>query len=441
MSDNLILLPEIKYYTLENNFNLIYLYDKTSLFFCKINVDVGSKHEDMGSHGLAHFFEHMIFKGIATELPYMKSRVTAITDDTSIRESIDYIGAYSNASTSNDITDYYISGLDNEYEFIIRTLVQMILNPQFPEQDIENELQVVLEEYRMRQDNINLQFYLILMKLMYNKIDDNIYRDPVGTINDIMAITRDKLVDFHQEKYLQSQKTMIIITGIEENKILNVIKDIFPKIKTWIPEFIPMEHELIINNHKNIELPLGIIDLPYQQSVVKICFRGVNLFSSWLYAGFIVASILRTRLFTRLRDVLGLTYYQDAYQQLYEEHGLFIVEFGVRHDGVQSALFNVIDMLLNFKDVTEYELQKVKNHVERNFIGETEMIINIGTSVIDYVTSKKDPRIYENLRMKYSSMKEKHINNFAKKVFKRENMCVLIGGNKKELDTYNIIIE
>lgn len=435
-----IVLPEIKYFSTDKNLKIIYLYHESSLFFCEIDVRVGSRNEDRGSHGLAHFFEHMIFKGLSTETDYIKTKSDKINSNTTIAECIDYIGATSNASTSIDKTNYYISGLNNEYEFILRTLLQMLFEPQFPEEAMKNELSVVLEEYQMRQDNINLQFFFETMKALYENIDDKIYMDPIGTKDDILSITRDKLIDFHHDKYLDGEKTMIIIGNVSEKDVLRVIKTMFPKIEPWTPEFISWEKELIIDNYKRIIKPLLYIDLPYQQSVVKMCFRSVNYYSSWIYTGETLASILGTRLFTLLRNTMGLTYYQYASQELYNDYGYFIIEFGVKYEGIQSAIFTIMNLLFNF-ECSEYELQKVKNHIERSIVTDTESIVTIGSNVINYIIGKKDPNVYACLRNKYASVKTKHINNFAKKIFKKENMCVLIGGHKDELKHHNVVID
>jgi len=138
---------------------MIYVNTKTNIFFTSININIGSIHEEAGQQGLAHFFEHMIFKG------------TTGSTSQEILLTLDSIGANYNASTGYEDTQYYISGKTSDYKIILTTLLDLFLNPAFPEQDIKNEINVVLEELRMGQDNSNKLTLFKLMNLIYSNSD------------------------------------------------------------------------------------------------------------------------------------------------------------------------------------------------------------------------------------------------------------------------------
>ena len=424
-----ITLPEIKYHSLDNNMNLLFLHTDSNIFSCQITVEIGTNDEDEDESGFAHFFEHMIFKGSI--------------GDKSIVDSIDFIGGRYNAATSHEDTTYYIMGINDYYEFIITTIIDMLYNPQFPENDIENEKKVVMEEYLMDSDDHHRQFFLKMFKVMFKDVQDSLTKNILGTEEHIKSYTRDKLLEFHKKRYLPGKKIMTIISNMDEKNILKVVKTKFNNIKPWIPEFETLNKELIVNHHKVVPETI-YMNLPIQQCIVNICFRSINRLSLWILTSNIMSSILSSgsssRLFDLLRNNLGLTYYQSAYSIYYDTHGLYIVSFGVRMDGLQLALSSVIDLLLNFKDVTEYELTKAKNGSEASIVFNTDSSLDIGATVINYVMSKRDPEIYRNIRKKIEAIKEKHVNNFAKKIFKRENMCVLIGGNEEQIRSIKLNI-
>ena len=102
-----IFFPKVKYYKITDNFKLIYVNTKSNIFYSAININIGSVNEENGELGLAHFFEHMIFKGTKTK-----------TSD-EILNLLDSLGTRYNASTSHYETEYYISGNVRDYKNIL----------------------------------------------------------------------------------------------------------------------------------------------------------------------------------------------------------------------------------------------------------------------------------------------------------------------------------
>jgi predicted Zn-dependent peptidase len=86
--------------------------------------------------------------------------------------------------------------------------------------------------------------------------------------------------------------------------------------------------------------------------------------------------------------------------------------------------------LFSFPQVTDYELQIVKNKYETGILYDTESIINLGNIAINYILVHKDPELYRNIRQRIQRIKAKHVNNFASKVFKKENLSIFIGCRK-----------
>ena len=119
--------PKIKYYQINDKFKIILVPLESNIISGSITVDVGSINETENELGLAHFFEHMIFKGTKTR------------SSVEIAETLDSIGAEYNASTSYEYTNYYISGNKTDTNLIIDMLFDLFMNPIFPEKDIINE--------------------------------------------------------------------------------------------------------------------------------------------------------------------------------------------------------------------------------------------------------------------------------------------------------------
>ena len=421
-------IPEINYYQVNSNTKVIFLHGGKNMFRVEILNRIGSRHENEDEYGLAHFFEHMVFKG------YYK--------DKKITDAIDYYGCSMNASTSVDETIYWISGSSEHSEFMIDIILQMLFEPQFPECELKNEINVVLEELYMNQSSPDRHYYFEKVTKLYGEIDPIMTRPVIGYEENIKTFDREKLMSFYKNKYLTNEKIIIVLGNFDKQKIKKQIEKKLSPLTPWLLTFKALERELIINNYKNIVPGITYIDVPQDYCNICLSFRSINNYSCWVLTSIILSSILSSgstsRLFKLLRDKHGLTYYQNAYDVRYDDFGSFEVSFGTRPENVQQALDIVINELFNFKDVNEEELEIVKNKYETGLLADAESTMTLGNIAIDYITMGKNPEFYCNMRNRIHKIKSKHINNFASKIFKKENMSVFISCKKEISDNLNI---
>ena len=433
-----IFFPKVKYYKITDNFKLIYVNTKSNIFYSAININIGSVNEENGELGLAHFFEHMIFKGTKTK-----------TSD-EILNLLDSLGTHYNASTSHYETEYYISGNVRDYKNILEILLDLFLNPAFPEKDIANEINVVLEEFRMNKDNKNRETIIKLMELLYKDTDYKYSIPVIGLPSNIINFTRDNLINFYNNKYNNAQKVLSIIGSIEEDKIIHIIEKIFnQKIQVWKPEFKTLNSKLLIPFYNNTnKYKIELIKTPeINQFIVYIGFRSMNMYSKWSLVCNILKNILTngstSRLFVLLRNKLGLTYYQSSANYSYVEHGFFCVNYGVKPDGLEKSLKHVLKELFDFKnsEITDNELVKAKNMVETSLLFNTETASDIGSYIIDSVINKLDPLYIKKINKKIKKITKEHVQQLASKFFKKSNMFLVINGNETiSLDNINHII-
>ena len=427
-----IYFPNVKYYKISDNFHMIYINTKTNIFYASVNINIGSVNEEPGEQGLAHFFEHMIFKG------------TKNFTSQDILLTLDSIGANYNASTSYEQTEYYISGKTSDYSVILSTLLDLFLNPVFPQEDIAKEINVVLEELRMNQDNLNKLTLFKLMNLIYNQTDLKYSIPVIGLEADINNITRENLLKFHS-KYVQGTKILSIISSVAEDKIFETIKPIFGNKfisqTKWKPNFIYLEPKLIVRflnndleNKQNYPL-IQIINSPQiKQTLVFIGFKSIDTYSKWTYVSDIVENILTggmtSRLFVLLRNKLGLTYYQNSFNKTFSSHGFFCVSYGVQPSGLEISLLNVLKEILTFSEskITKEEISKAKNTLETSIIFSLETPTDLGANIINHVIAKINPNEIKHTHKNIKKITHKYISQFAKKIFTKSNLHIVING-------------
>jgi predicted Zn-dependent peptidase len=429
--------PDVKYYKINNNFKVILVETTSNIISASITIDVGSIDEIDKEAGLAHFFEHMIFKGTSTQ------------SSLEIAQKLENIGAQSNASTDFDSTTYYISGNKKHYKEILSTLLDLFLNPIFPEEDIKNEINVVIEEFRMMEDNHSRKTYQKLMEIMYKNTDSKYAVPVIGKPDNIINFTRDNLQNFYDTHYKKADKILSLIGSMDSKKIIAIIEKIFDtKLKVWKPKFIKFNNKLEIPFYnKNLKPNLQIINTPsINQYIITIGFRSVNLYNKWNLAANIVSTVLTngmtSRLFILLRNKLGLTYYQGSFSSTYTNHGFFCINYGVRPDGLELSLKEILKELETLKKtgITEDELIRSKNKLETSLLFEFQNMNDYGSSIIDDVLHKINPNWIKNGDEIINNIKIKYINQYILKVFKKSNMFIVINGHEINLKKINSII-
>jgi len=143
-----------------------------------IFIKAGSRHETE-AYGIAHFLEHMTFKG------------TIQRSSDKLMEELDSIGANYNAMTGHEFTLYYISGDPRDTMILLDIVIDLYLNPIYPDDDIKKEINVVLEELKMNEDNNNRKLSNLLFKNIFEGLDSTLSRPIIGFKETISKFNRD----------------------------------------------------------------------------------------------------------------------------------------------------------------------------------------------------------------------------------------------------------
>ena len=163
----------------------------------QIWFNAGSSLENKEDYGIAHFLEHMFFKG------------TQKYPDIQLAKTIESFGGEINAFTSFDYTCYYINSPSNNLNDSIDVLLDMVSNPNFLDKDIEPEKQVVFEEYRRSIDNPSQYNFFKIQKNCFQ----GGYKHPIlGTENHIKKFSRNQLISF-RNKFYNTSNAFLVIAG------------------------------------------------------------------------------------------------------------------------------------------------------------------------------------------------------------------------------------
>jgi len=340
----------------------------------QIWVSVGAIDEEKNISGISHFIEHLIFKGTPTRTQKQ------------IAPEIEKLGGIINAATSKDFTYFYIIVPGGHSLKAAEILTDAVLNPLFPEEEIEKERKVVLEEMKRKDDNPTAQ----LFDEFYSHVYLNFFRYAqrvIGTEETVSKLKRDDFLSFHKKFYTPENITVVIAGNFDEKQMFGFLKNSFGKIKKTktkkekfnikknnIPVFLQEISKLNDGNFKySFSEPYKkIIKKDVSHSYVIMGFLAANIKSNDQYpldiASYILGTGRASRLYKKLVEETKLAYTVYVSFATHKGPGLFYVYAECSPENASAVSNNILIELnqITFENVTDEELGRAKTLLMRD---------------------------------------------------------------------------
>lgn len=328
-------------------------------------LGIGSAIEPDAINGMAHFLEHMIFKG------------TQRLQLGEFERSIEQRGAVTNAATSQDYTHYYITTAPQDFAELAPLQIEVVLNAAIPDEEFERERSVILEEIRRANDNPRRRTFYRSMELAFDRLP---YRRPVlGSLDVVENLTPQQMRDFHATWYKPQSMTAVVVGNLPVEQLIEIVATGFEsaqtsaiaRLDTPLPEF----------PHYELEQPFDTIvrreyvDDSLQQARIAMTWRVPGMEDlSQTYALDALASILgqgRTaRLVRELREDRQLVTGISVSNMTYTTQGVFYIIAQLPLENVpvvEEAIARHIH-LLQTEPVQEAEIERVRTLVANRYI-------------------------------------------------------------------------
>ncbi|MBI2086836.1 MAG: insulinase family protein [Candidatus Zambryskibacteria bacterium] len=314
-----------------------------------VMVETGSNYETKEQGGLSHFLEHMCFKGTI-------NRPTALD----VARELDSMGAYNNAFTGNEYTGYYAKAEKKHFKKVLEILSDMYLNPVFPQDDLEKERGVILQEISMYDDLPQDNVYNVFTKLMYG--DTPAGRPIIGPKENIKRFSRQDFVDYRRRHYV-ANKTIVVVAGdISEKAILKEVKKNFQNIPGG-----KKITKLPVKESQKVP-GLSVRKQKTNQAHLIFGFRGYDAEDKKIPIITVLSSVLgggmSGRLWQKVRHEMGACYYIDAGHHDNTDHGVLTISTGInvfRTEEVVKAVLYECKKLAEVP-ISDEELAKAKEH-------------------------------------------------------------------------------
>jgi len=308
----------------------------------------GSRHESAERGGIAHFVEHMLFKGTGTRS----------AED--IAQAIDSIGGQLDAFTAKEYASYYIKVLDEHLPLAIDILSDIVRNPAFSPDDIEREKKVVLEEIKMVEDTPDDLVHELFTQGFWE--NHPLGRPILGTKETVESFNAELLRDYFRNVYTAKNLIVSAVGNLEHERVRELVEEKFGSLiqpgepaLDQAPRVVP---KILVRN-KELEqshLCLGVGSYPQNHD---------DRYSSYVLNTLLGGS-MSSRLFQNVREKRGLAYAVFSGLSAYRDAGSFTVYAGCSNEAVGEVIDLIVEELRGVKQtaVPEAELQRSKDHLK-----------------------------------------------------------------------------
>ena len=321
---------------------------------CFVMFAAGSRYERRDESGIAHFAEHMFFKGT-------ERRPTA----RDIATEIDAIGGEFNAFTGKELTGYYVKCAAETRDVALDVLVDMLRNSRFDAGEIDREKGVIVEEMNMYADTPRSYVGNVWERHVYG--DQPLGWDVIGTEETVRGATRETFLGY-LDRWYRPERTVVGLGGQIGEDVIERLEELVGGIEpgsTGSPEAV-----VLPGNGSPVRLHTKQSD----QAHVVIGARSYPHSHPDRYAVQLLSTVLgggmSSRLFTEVRERRGLAYYVFSGNQSYSDAGTLGAQAGVDLSRIDEAVETIVGELRRMADepVPADELEKARAFSKGRFV-------------------------------------------------------------------------
>ncbi len=390
---------------------IIYYFSELVTSSILVLVKAGTDYENKNNNGISHFLEHLFFKG-TKNFPSSKD----------LGLELDKIGAEYNAFTSYEYTGYYLKTLPEYFERAIFIMSDLLINPIFPEEEIQKEKSVILEEINFHRDNPLSFVFDETLKICYG--DQPAGWSILGKEEIIKKLSREDIFNYFNSRYSTQNSLVIISTNISPSKIISFLKNYF---KNYRENESPPKCKF--KPTKNFQGKLLIKkDLTQAHLVFLFKIPGLKKLKNERYIVHLLTIILghglSARLFRVLREELGVTYYLRVNADNYTDRGYIYIQTGSSLDKIELTISKILEELKKIKreKISEEEFEKSLAILKNSLFSSLENSLNICYFYgLEYFLNQRLITPKEILN-EIKKIKIEDIKKIANKYFQKENL-------------------
>ena len=314
-------------------------------------VNAGGRHESEAQNGIAHFLEHMAFKGTATRTSLQ------------IAEAIEDVGGYINAYTSREATAYYARVLESDVGLGLDVIADILLNPLFEDHEIETERGVILQEIGQALDTPDDIIFDWLQEVAYP--DQPIGRTILGPEERVERFTRDDLTGFVGTHYGPNQMILAAAGAVDHDALVAQAEKLFGHLPARPRDGLIVPATFVGGERRE--------NKKLEQVHFALAFEGPSYSDPAIYTAQIYATAMgggmSSRLFQEIREKRGLCYTIFAQAGAYDDTGLTTIYAGTSAEEIaELANITMDEMKRAADDMTAAEVARARAQMKAGLL-------------------------------------------------------------------------
>ena len=422
-------------YTLDNGLRIIHLPSDSKVVYCGYQINAGTRNEEPGEEGLAHFCEHVTFKGTERRKAWH------------ILNCLESVGGDLNAYTNKEGTVYYSAILKEHIARAVDLLTDIVFHSVYPQTEIDKEVEVICDEIESYNDSP--------AELIYDEFENIIFKGSplghniLGTAEQVRSFKTEDALRFTRKLYRPDNAIFFAYGDIDFKKLVKLLKTLnmehgtlnFMNSKT--SETPTAEKEAGDANHKvqsskfkvqsKVEGQTIVMQKNTHQAHVMIGTRAYDVNDSRRMPLYLLNNMLggpgmNAKLNLALREHNGLVYTVESTMAAYGDTGIWSIYFGCDEHDVKRCLRLVRKELDKFmlKPLSEAQLKAAKKQIKGQ-VGvacdnRENFALDFGKSFLHYGWEKNVDRLYEQV----DEITAEQIQAVAKELFDKDRLTTLI---------------
>ncbi len=399
-------------YTLKNGIRLIHKPVSSPIAHVGFFINAGSRDETKKEHGLAHFIEHVLFKGTKKRKAYH------------INSRLEDVGGELNAYTTKEETCIHASFMKEDIERALKLISDITFHSLFPDKELEKEKEIIIDEINSYKDNPSEEIFDDFEMILFPK--DPLGRNILGKPGNLKKFKRDDLLKFIARNYNTDQMVLSVVGDIEKSKLIKIFNKYFSPIeKNFRQRSRKLEAKYSSDSREVIKKTFQAHCIIGTIAYSFVDMKRINLH---LLNNILGGPGMNSRLNLSLRERSGYTYNIESNYNPYLDTGVFGVYFGTDKEKLDKSIklvYKELDLLRN-KKLGDIQLSKAKKQLigQLSIASENNenIMISMGKSYLVY--GKVDS--LEEICNQIEKISALELLDVANEIFDRNRLSVII---------------
>ena len=314
----------MEYYThqLKNGIRLAHIPVESEIAYCGMMIHTGTRDEEKNEHGMAHFIEHMLFKGTKKRKPFH------------ILSRMEDVGGEINAYTTKEETCIYASCLKTDYSRAIELISDVMIHSTFPEKEMDREKEVIIDEINSYKDSPGELIFDDFEELIFP--DHPIGRNILGSPESVKAFTRQQIHDFIGKNYNTDEMVFCSVGNIKFSQLIKYFEKYFSEIPS---NFRKKKRVQGLEYHPvNKEVKMDTWQTHYLLGTTAYNALDDRRVGLYLLNNILGGQGLNSRLNMSLREKNGYAYNIESSYNPYFDTGVLSIYFGTDGNNLSKSI-------------------------------------------------------------------------------------------------------